>query len=77
MCSSDLGQLGQEEGRLCLGFLQHIKAVYVSHVGDLTQHLIGEGGEHPPGPAFLIPEHRQQLFAVSGDGEAVFTLLLQ
>ena len=72
-----VGQLGQEEGRLCLGFLQHIKAVYVSHVGDLTQHLIGEGGEHPPGPAFFLPEHRQQLFAVSGDGEAVFTLLLQ
>ena len=70
-------QLGQEEGRLCLGFLQHIKAVYVSHVGDLTQHLIGEGGEHPPGPAFFLPEHRQQLFAVGGDGEAVFTLLLQ
>ena len=72
-----VGQLGQEEGRLCLGFLQHIKAVYVSHVGDLTQHLIGEGGEHPPGPAFFLPEHRQQLFAVGGDGEAVFTLLLQ
>ena len=31
--------------RLCLGFLQHIKAVYVSHVGDLAQHLVGEGGE--------------------------------
>ena len=46
-------------------------------MGDLTQHLIGEGGEHPPGPAFFLPEHRQQLFAVSGDGEAVFTLLLQ
>ena len=72
-----VGQLGQEEGRLCLGFLQHIKAVYVSHVGDLAQHLVGEGSEHPPGPAFLIPEHRQQLFAVGGDGEAVFTLLLQ
>ena len=72
-----VGQLGQEEGRLCLGFLQHIKAVYVSHVGDLAQHLVGEGGEHPPGPAFLIPEHRQQLFTVGGDGEAVFTLLLQ
>ena len=72
-----VGQLGQEEGRLCLGFLQHIKAVYVSHVGDLAQHLVGEGGEHPPGPAFFLPEHRQQLFAVGGDGEAVFTLLLQ
>ena len=72
-----VGQLGQEEGRLCLGFLQHIKAVYVSHVGDLAQHLVGEGGEHPPGPAFRLPEHRQQLFAVGGDGEAVFTLLLQ
>ena len=72
-----VGQLGQEEGRLCLGFLQHIKAVYVSHVGDLAQHLVGEGGEHPPGPAFLLPEHRQQLFTVGGDGEAVFTLLLQ
>ena len=72
-----VGQLGQEEGRLCLGFLQHIKAVYVSHVGDLAQHLVGEGSEHPPGPAFFLPEHRQQLFAVGGDGEAVFTLLLQ
>ena len=72
-----VGQLGQEEGRLCLGFLQHIKAVYVSHVGDLAQHLVGEGSEHPPGPAFLLPEHRQQLFTVGGDGEAVFTLLLQ
>ena len=46
-------------------------------MGDLAQHLVGEGGEHPPGPAFLIPEHRQQLFTVGGDGEAVFTLLLQ
>ena len=54
-----VGQLGQEEGRLCLGFLQHIKAVYVSHVGDLAQHLVGEGSEHPPGPAFFLPEHRQ------------------
>ena len=72
-----VGQLGQEEGRLCLGFLQHIKAVYVSHVGDLAQHLVGEGSEHPPGPAFFLPEHRQQLFAVGGDGEAVFTMLLQ
>ena len=72
-----VGQLGQEEGRLCLGLFQHIKAVYVSHVGDLAQHLVGEGSEHPPGPAFFLPEHRQQLFAVGGDGEAVFTLLLQ
>ena len=72
-----VGQLGQEEGRLCLGLFQHIKAVYVSHVGDLAQHLVGEGSEHPPGPAFLLPEHRQQLFTVGGDGEAVFTLLLQ
>ena len=72
-----VGKLGQEEGRLCLGFLQHIKAIYVSHVGDLSQHLVGEGGEHPPDPAFLLPEHRQQLFAVGRDGEAVFTLLLQ
>ena len=72
-----VGQLGQEEGRLCLGLFQHIKAVYVSHVGDLAQHLVGEGSEHPPGPAFFLPEHRQQLFTVGGDGEAVFTLLLQ
>ena len=72
-----VGQLGQEEGRLCLGLFQHIKAVYVSHVGDLAQHLVGEGSEHPPGPAFLLPEHRQQLFTVGGDGKAVFTLLLQ
>ena len=46
-------------------------------MGDLAQHLVGEGGEHPPGPAFRLPEHRQQLFAVGGDGEAVFALLLQ
>ena len=46
-------------------------------MGDLAQHLVGEGGEHPPGPAFFLPEHRQQLFTVGGDGEAVFTLLLQ
>ena len=72
-----VGQLGHKNGRLCLGLFQHIKAVYVSHVGDLAQHLVGEGGEHPPDPAFLLPEHRQQLFAVSGDGKAVFTLLLQ
>ena len=39
--------------------------------------MVGEGSEHPPGPAFFLPEHRQQLFAVGGDGEAVFTLLLQ
>ena len=25
-----------------------LKADMSSHVGDLTQHLIGEGGEHPP-----------------------------
>ena len=72
-----VGKLRQEEGRLCLGFLQHIKAIYVSHVGDLAQHLVGEGGEHPPGPTFLLPEHRQQLFTVGGDGKAVFALLLQ
>ena len=72
-----VGQLGQEEGRLCLGLFQHIKAVYVSHVGDLAQHLVGEGSEHPPGPAFFLLKLRQQLFTVSGDGEAVFTLLLQ
>ena len=72
-----VGQLGQEEGRLCLGFLQHIKAVYVSHVGDLAQHLVGEGSEHPPGPAFFLLKLRQQLFTVSGDGKAVFTLFLQ
>ena len=53
-----VGQLGQEEGRLCLGFLQHIKAVYISHVGDLAQHLVGEGSEHPPDPALSLPEHR-------------------
>ena len=46
-------------------------------MGDLAQHLIGESGEHPPGPAFLLPEHRQQFFTVRGDGEAVFALLLQ
>ena len=72
-----VGQLGQEEGRLCLGFLQHIKTVYVSHVGDLAQYLIGEGGEHPPDSAFRLPEHRQQLFTVGGDVETVFALFLQ
>ena len=72
-----VGQLGQEEGRLCLGFLQHIKTVYVSHVGDLAQYLIGDGGEHPPDSAFRLPEHGQQLFAVGGDGKTVFTLFLQ
>ena len=72
-----VGQLGQEEGRLCLGLFQHIEAVYVSHVGDLAQHLIGEGGEHPPDPALSLPEHGQKLFTVGGDGEAVFALLLQ
>ena len=72
-----VGKLGHKNGRLCLGFLQHIKAVYVPHVGNLTQHLVGEGGEHPPDPAFRLPEHGKQLFAVGGDGEAVFTLLLQ
>ena len=46
-------------------------------MGDLAQHLVGEGGEHPPDPAFRLPEHGKQLFAVGGDGEAVFTLLLQ
>ena len=72
-----VGKLGHKHGRLGLGFLQHIKTVYVSHVGDLAQYLIGEGGEHPPDSAFRLPEHGQQLFAVGGDGEAVFTLLLQ
>ena len=71
------GQLGHTNGRLCLGRFQHIKAADVSHVGDLAQHLIGEGSEHPPGPVLILSEHRQQLFAVGGDGEAVFTLLLQ
>ncbi|CAN4007400.1 Tetratricopeptide repeat protein, partial [Dysosmobacter welbionis] len=67
-------KLGHKNGRLCLGLLQYIEAVYVSHVGDLAQHLVSEGGEHPPDPAFLLPEHGQQLFAVGGDGEAVFAL---
>ena len=72
-----VGKLGHKHGRLRLGFLQHIKTVYVSHVGDLAQYLIGEGGEHPPDSAFRLPEHGQQLFAVGGDGETVFPLLLQ
>ena len=46
-------------------------------MGDLAQHLVGEGSEHPPGPAFFLLKLRQQLFTVSGDGEAVFTLFLQ
>ena len=71
------GQLGHTNGRLCLGRFQYIKAAYISHVGDFAQHLVGEGGEHPPGPAFCLPEHRQQFFTVGGDGEAVFALLLQ
>ena len=70
-------QLGHGNGRLRLGFLQHIKAVYVSHMGNLAQHLVGEGGEHPPYPALRLLEHRQQLFTVDGEGETVFTLLLQ
>ena len=70
-------QLGQGEGRLRLGLIQHVEIVDVPHVGDLTQHLVGEGGEHPPDPAFLLSQHGQQLFAVGGDGEAVFPLLLQ
>ena len=44
---------------------------------NLTQYLVGEGGEHPPDPAFLLPEHGQQLFTVDGECEAVFPLLLQ
>ncbi|SCJ76172.1 Uncharacterised protein [uncultured Flavonifractor sp.] len=72
-----VGKLGHKNGRLRPGFLQHIKAVYVSHVGNLAQHLVGEGGEHPPDPAFRLPEHGQQLFTVGGEGEAVFALLLQ
>ena len=71
------GELGHENGRFLFGFLQHIEAVYVPHVGDLTQHLIGEGSEHPPGPAFFLPKHRQQLFTVGGDSKTVFALPLQ
>ena len=70
-------QLGHGDGRLCPGGLQYIKTVYVSHMGNLAQHLVGEGGEHPPDPALSLPEHGQKLFAVGGDGEAVFTLFLQ
>ena len=70
-------QLGQGEGRLRFGLFQHIKIINVPHVGDLSQHLVGEGGEHPPDPAFLLSQHGQQLFAVGRDGEAVFPLLLQ
>ena len=39
--------------------------------------MVGEGSEHPPGPAFFLLKLRQQLFTVSGDGKAVFTLFLQ
>ena len=52
-----IGQLGQGEGRLRLGLLQHIEIVNVPHMGDLAQHLVGEGGEHPPDTAFRLPEH--------------------
>ena len=72
-----VGELGHKNGRLRFWFLQHIEAVYVSHVWNLAQHLVSEGGEHPPGPAFFLLEQRQQLFTVGGDGKAVFALLLQ
>ena len=67
----------EREGRSLSGFLQHIKAVDVPHIGDLSQNLIGESDEHPPDFSPLLLEHRQQLFAVGGDGEAVFPLFLQ
>ena len=72
-----IGQLGQEEGLLRLGLLQYIEVINVPHVGDLAQHLVSKGGEHPPDSAFCLLKHRQQLFAVGREGEAVFALLLQ
>ena len=72
-----VGQLGQEEGRLRLGLFQHIEVVNVPHMGNFTQHLVSEGGEHPPCPAFLLPEHGQQLFAVGRDTETVLAQFLQ
>ena len=72
-----IGQLGQEEGLLRIGLLQHIEVINVPHVRDLAQHLVSKGGEHPPDSAFFLLKHRQQLFAVGREGEAVFALLLQ
>ena len=46
-------------------------------MGNLAQDLVGEGGKHPPGPALLLPEQGEQLFAIGGQGEAVFSPLLQ
>ena len=46
-------------------------------MGDLAQHLVSESGEHPPDSAFFLLKLRPQLFTVSGDGKAVFTLFLQ
>ena len=72
-----IGQLGQEEELLRIGLLQHIEVINVPHVRDLAQHLVSKGGEHPPDSAFFLLKHRQQLFAVGREGEAVFALLLQ
>ena len=48
------------------GSLQHIKRVYVSHMGISAQHLVGEVGENPPYPVLILPWSRGQQFFTVG-----------
>ena len=44
--------------------MRHVEGIHIGHVGDLPQHLVGEGKEHPPGLVLLLLEQGEELFTV-------------
>ena len=53
-------------------FIQKVKFLYISHIGNLSQYLICQGREHPPYLSPVLADQRHQLFTVCRHAEALF-----
>ena len=71
------GKFGEGNGWFFFGSVHDVKGVDVPHVGDLSDGLIGESGEHPPYTSFLIFKERQEFFTVDGQSNTLFVLLFR
>ena len=66
-----LRQIRQQGRRLLARRIEEIKIVDEADGGDLAECLIDDGGEHPPCAILVLPQERQELFAVECEGDPV------
>ena len=66
-----LRQIRQQGRRLLARRIEEIEIMDEADGGDLAECLIDDGGEHPPCAILVLPQERQELFAVECEGDPV------